>query len=1333
MKKTLLQLVAALLSAALLASLWPPFNQSGNAWMALVPLLLLTRIVSVKRAFWLGALTGFLSWCVQLSWMWRLSGDNEGPWWLVLPALIGLSFVLSLFIGTFAALCACCRRAVAASPEIGIRKALWRLLLVAIAEPLLWAGCEVLRSNIFTGFSWNPLGLACVTNLPLLQTAALGGVAVTSALLVAVNGAIATLCERLWGAVTHTGPTTTRDKMMRSMECALPLLFLLLAFLWGLSRMQAYDRLPKQTVSVIVEATDVPCIFRGEVPAPLWITGAEKAEVLSLFPVAPALWIWPESATMGYPFPAARGATFQLQRLAQRAGVPLLVGGHYGTETVGPYNAAMLITPEGLDNTQVYAKRHLVPFGEYIPFDKTFPALQAFVPTGISCVPGEEVTTIRLPSGVVVGPLICFEDTVTSVARQSVLDGAQVLVNMSNDAWYAPSFQALQHAQQAILRAVELGVPMVRSTNRGTNTLVDAVGRMRILDESYPTHVPVTEAPFGSWYLCFGELVFGVPVTLLVLGLLCFFLLRRWHPQRTLPLLLMVGFAGALSAQSAPDALLPVADMALQDGQLNLAERAARQILSTLGLSPEEKARAEEVLIRAALAQERWDEALARIEGCPELPAERRTTLTLAVLNGRKAYDEALSVYAAAKLPTDTTWEVAALRLAIEADLATGKNLEASARFAQVQQAKGADAKVKAENALRWNATFPNLNSRAALLEAAKMADLGDPFLACALALPEAFAKAETAIAAETLLKELLEKTFDDPTVKPRLALAIVRLATDPKVKITYAQRAVELAKEESLRREALIHLGEAQCADPASVTQGLAHLAEAVRLNPSAPDAPGLQLRIAETLLAQKRPEEALNAYVSYLESYDIPELRTRVLQGKGRALLAAGRSEEALSAFSQAAEVSTSQSEQLQLLREAAQAAMTAQRYASAVTLYQKLQTASPTPAQALRLARALEANNQREEALKAYGDVCDDPAATAEDAFVAIMRKSALLAEDRRYTEVVSEITRFLGKVKEENTRTALQVERGRAYYHLRQLTKAQSDFLAASNSTAPDTASEARFFLVLCLYGLGEDEQARTQAKAYVTAYPESTRLPDVILWLAKSDFNRGDYPAAREGFADFAKRWPQDARVPQALLYAARAAYQSQDYLQTVELIASLAKAHPQSDLLPDARFLQAEALMELARYSEAAELLDSLIRRTSTAPWLGDAYGRKGDCLFTTATDDTFRLTLALEAYREALVRVDDNPDATLTYHYKIGRVFEKQDRRNDAAEQYAKLLYLMLTQPERYSEVGLDAAQKALIRLRAIEYARGNRERFQTLLQRLRRAHIQGLSLPEN
>lgn len=1318
-----LSIGAAVFSACALASIWEPFLQSSCAWLALVPLLLLTRHCAVRRAWWLGCLTGFISWSVQLVWMLRLT-DNGGPWPLVIPAWLGLSAVLALFIGAFSAWSATLWHRLGGN-------AFGRIALVTLLDPIGWVAMECLRSNIFSGFAWNPLGLATTqAYLPVAQVASLGGVALVSALLVAVNGAVATLCERFWQALTHTAPDTFRERFARSIECILPLTLLLVAFLWGLERIRAYDAQSKtKLASIVVERTSAPCLFTGKPSQPLWEAGAEKAELLAL--IKPDLWLWPESSASGGLYPYYGVARVNLKHLASSASTPLLVGGVYEeAKTKAFWNAALLFTEQGLDTAQVYGKRHLVPFGEYIPGDKLFPSLQRFAPTGTSLTPATACAVITTPSGLRVGPLICFEDTVAGVARESVLAGAEILVNMSNDAWYAPSPETAQHARQAILRCIETGVPMVRSTNGGCNLAIDAVGRTSDT-EAFPTRLPITAQPFASAYLRFGEGVFGAPCVLIFFCVVVFLGFRRWRVKPTLILVLTLLFC-ARFANAEETSLLPMAEMAAEDGNLSLAERMTRSVLSKLGISTAERTRAQEVLIRTALAKGNWAEALKQVEACADLSADHRLAYQLTAYDGMKDYAQVEQTYASAHPSLQNEWGVAALRLALRADLALGKKVRAAERFAEVDSARGAKDRVRAENARLWVQHFPNRQSRSALLKAAEEASRGGVFLDCALALPRVFAETDERASAVKCLEEVLAQKGLSTAIEARLALAAMELDTTPEARQAHARQALSVAREESLRRQASVALGEILCKDPATAEEGITLLQDAVSLNPSAPEAPSIRLQIAEAFYRLNRPEDALKEYDQYIANYDEPTLRSRVLLGRARVMLAVNRPEDALDLFLRASAQEEDAAQRRALLLEAADAAMTAQKPAKACDLYKQVLAEQSSPEVQLRLARALEADKKPEEARRNYLAVRDDSGATEDDRFIAVMRAGALLSAERRFVEAVALFTQSLPEIHDASHKEQISLERGRAYYEAGNLAKAQEAFSELQQAQSIEVASEARFFLVLCLYGLGDDTKARQLAQTYLSAYPTSPRIPDVILWIAKSDFNVGDYDAAQVGFATFAEKWNQDARAPHALYFAVRAAYQGKNFAQAVVIGERLAQVAPKFELLPEARFLQAEALIELARHSEALEILEPLLSKAPDAPWVAEAFIRKGDCLMMTAADVVERYDQAIASYQEALKRLDNDPDTALGCFFKIGRSLEKKNLRDAAADQYMSLIYTVLSGKEVYSDLGLAWMQKALLRLHRIDLARGNRSGFETLARRVRHARLPGITIPE-
>jgi apolipoprotein N-acyltransferase len=163
---------------------------------------------------------------------------------------------------------------------------------------------------------------------------------------------------------------------------------------------------------------------------------------------------------------------------------PLLYGGLAYVRTADDakmYNAALLWQNSTI-SSQYYAKRILMPFGEYVPFASTFPLIRKFTPIDKDFSMGEVLSPIKieLAEGKIVnaGVSICYEDLSSNLSRQIVKNGAQVLVNLTNDAWYGDSPAPFQHDLLARFRAIETRRYLVRSTNTGFTTLTDPFGKI---------------------------------------------------------------------------------------------------------------------------------------------------------------------------------------------------------------------------------------------------------------------------------------------------------------------------------------------------------------------------------------------------------------------------------------------------------------------------------------------------------------------------------------------------------------------------------------------------------------------------------------------------------------------------------------------------------------------------------------------------------------------------------------------------------------------------------------------------------------------------------------
>jgi apolipoprotein N-acyltransferase len=199
-----------------------------------------------------------------------------------------------------------------------------------------------------------------------------------------------------------------------------------------------------------------------------------------------ALTIWPESA---YPFTLPHGTTRSPhgERAVLEDGVhgPVLTGVYLSTEEHGVgTNSAMLVEPDGtIGPTQ--DKRHLLWFGETVPLADTFPVLRRVFARGTGLAPGREEALFRV-GGARLAVLNCYEDTLPAAGREAMSVSPNLLVNVTNDAWFSGSAESELHLRLAVLRAIEARRDLVRAVNRGPTTWVDAAGRIVARREAAP-------------------------------------------------------------------------------------------------------------------------------------------------------------------------------------------------------------------------------------------------------------------------------------------------------------------------------------------------------------------------------------------------------------------------------------------------------------------------------------------------------------------------------------------------------------------------------------------------------------------------------------------------------------------------------------------------------------------------------------------------------------------------------------------------------------------------------------------------------------------------------
>lgn len=471
--------LAALLLGLVSALGFEPLGLWPLTLIALVGLMALTtRASSRKAAFQTGWCFAFGQFALSLNWIPTAFGyQAEMPAWLGWIGELGLSAVL------------------AAYPALAVTAA-WHARRRTAAFALALSGCwiiaEWLRGWTFTGFPWNPLGsvllgpfdhVGAARLLPWLGTYALSGLAAGFA--------------GLW-FVALAGFRTDRRLLL-----LLPLP--MLAQFWP-------DLSAPAKAGPISYALVQPLIPQEQLndPRAFGDNFGKLAQPLPPpFPGQKAVVLWPESGLSdflrdGYPqayYADTYGASpaRARERIARMLGPDrLLLSGAVdlefaGGRVAGARNAITAIDGTGTINAS-YAKAHLVPFGEYVPMKPVLSALgvDRFVPGSVEFWPGPGRRTIDLGGYGKAGMLICYE----VIFPGEVTDRQhrpEYLFNPSNDGWYG-TWGPPQHLAQARMRAIEEGLPLLRSTTTGISAVIDADGRV------------VQSIPHGSAGLLMGRI-----------------------------------------------------------------------------------------------------------------------------------------------------------------------------------------------------------------------------------------------------------------------------------------------------------------------------------------------------------------------------------------------------------------------------------------------------------------------------------------------------------------------------------------------------------------------------------------------------------------------------------------------------------------------------------------------------------------------------------------------------------------------------------------------------------------------------------------------------------
>ncbi|MBL0225956.1 MAG: apolipoprotein N-acyltransferase [Geobacteraceae bacterium] len=474
----------AIASGTLVALSFPGSGLSFLAWIALIPLLTALEGTSRRTAFRLGFTCGLVAYAGILYWINVVITEyGHLPWAVSIPLYLTLVAWLALFYG-LATLVA------RAGEQVGIKS--------AFSLPVAWVAGDLLRSHLMTGSPWAMLGHSQYRTLPLIQIADICGVFGLTLLIVLAN----VVLYRALRAVSGAG-------VPYPVKSALVLLIMLVSTLfYGFQRLNSGDSGKAKPLRV--------ALIQGNIPQDVKWSPAFQESTIAVYERLTReaakggvdLVVWPESAVPFF-FQDEPQQADRIRNLARELSFSLIIGSPAHELRNGKrvfLNSAFMISPGG-EIIGRSDKIHLVPFGEYVPLGRFFPFVSKLVVGIGDFSPGERAVPL-MAGQTSIGTMICAEAVFPEVARAYVNNGAHILANITNDAWFGRTSAPYQHLSIAAFRAVETRTPLVRAANTGVTAIVDRNGHINTMTGLFTEGYRVGEVRPGSGnsiYLKYGD------------------------------------------------------------------------------------------------------------------------------------------------------------------------------------------------------------------------------------------------------------------------------------------------------------------------------------------------------------------------------------------------------------------------------------------------------------------------------------------------------------------------------------------------------------------------------------------------------------------------------------------------------------------------------------------------------------------------------------------------------------------------------------------------------------------------------------------------------------
>lgn len=448
------KLILTGLSGLLLFFSFPKYGNGIVAWAALIPLFFALKDATPRVGFRIGFLAGFIAHIGIFYWIvYVVVHYGYLPVYAGVAAMLLLAAYLSLYTACFA---------------MGVVFLRGKGIPLFLSAPLLWTVLEFLRSHLLTGFPWENLAYSQYLYAKVIQISDITGIYGITFAIVLINAVLYDLLSARF-----------RGRRLL-IETVFAGVVITATLVYGHIRLAEIDELLKKAPHFQV------ALIQGNIDQSIKWDSLYQSQTIDIYsslsrqsiPSGNGLIVWPETAA---PFHFQRPGPLQeaVVDAARASGSAILFGSPSYEEEKGNMhymNSAFLLGPDGTLSGR-YDKVHLVPYGEYVPLRRFFPFIGKLVVGVGDFKPGKGFHPLTV-AGRRLGVLICYEGIFPEGARDYKRGKAEILVNITNDAWFGRTSAPYQHLSMTVFRAIENRLYLVRAANTGISAIIDPNGRI---------------------------------------------------------------------------------------------------------------------------------------------------------------------------------------------------------------------------------------------------------------------------------------------------------------------------------------------------------------------------------------------------------------------------------------------------------------------------------------------------------------------------------------------------------------------------------------------------------------------------------------------------------------------------------------------------------------------------------------------------------------------------------------------------------------------------------------------------------------------------------------